>query len=88
MVWEKKTNVPQSGGKDESKADPAVFRYSVNATDHARFLLFLNSPVCGRKRIYHERIRRFIQSDKIDKAAVDYYTPDNFYAQFRAIAQL
>ncbi len=53
-----KTNVPQSGGKGRKpKADPAVFRYSVsfNATDHARFWLSLNSPVCGRKRILSQK---------------------------------
>lgn len=86
-----KTNVPQSYGKGrKSKADPAIFRYSVsfNAADHVRFLaLFEQSGMRTKahfitKRIFGEPFKVI----KIDNAAVDYYTRlTNLYAQFRAI---
>ena len=86
---QKNENAPRPGGAGRKpKADPAVFRYSIsfNAIDHARFLaLFDQSGMRTKSTFYHcPHLRRAVQSDKIDKAAVEYYTRlTALYSQYR-----
>jgi len=80
----------QSIGGRKPKADPAVFRYTINfnAAEHNEFLTrFERSGMDVKAHFITSCIfEREIKVVKIDKAAMDYYMRlTTFHAQFRAI---
>jgi hypothetical protein len=83
-------NKRQYSGGRKPKADPAVFRYSVNFTaeEHADFLSrFERAGVKAKAQFIAACIfEKSLKVVKYDMAAMEYHARlTNFYAQFRAI---
>ncbi len=80
----------KKNGKRELKANPSVFRYSVNLneTENARFLAsFIKSGLRNKSKFIASMILgREMKIVKIDKAAMDYYMRlTNIFAQYQAV---
>jgi hypothetical protein len=86
----KSETAKQMKGGRKPKADPAVFRYSVNFTakEHAEFLtLFEQSGLKVKAKFIAACVfGKPLKVVKYDMAAMEYYTLlTGFFAQFRAI---
>lgn len=80
----------KKNGKRELKANPSVFRYSVNLneTENARFLAsFIKSGLRNKSKFIASMILgREMKIVKIDKAAMDYYMRlTNIFAHYQAV---